>query len=84
MNKFRRILLFVLVLSIALIQPICSTMTAGAASDVTVNLASIKQVIRGFGTCTAWNNVLTDTEMNYLFKDMGLNILRLRIDPNKS
>jgi glucuronoarabinoxylan endo-1,4-beta-xylanase len=60
------------------------TQVSAAASPVSVNLANTRQVIRGFGTCTAWNNVLTDKEMDYLYKDMGLSILRLRIDPNKA
>ncbi|HEX3030071.1 MAG TPA: carbohydrate-binding protein, partial [Clostridia bacterium] len=55
-----------------------------AAGDATVNLANTKQIIRGFGTCTAWNGVLSDKEMDYLYKDMGLSILRQRIDPNKN
>ncbi|HEX9059695.1 MAG TPA: carbohydrate-binding protein [Clostridia bacterium] len=67
-------------LSMSFIIPI---QTNGATGDATVNLSSTKQIMRGFGTCTAWNGALSDKEMDILYKDMGLNILRLRIDPNK-
>ena len=71
----------VVAISVAFFNPV---KTDAATNGVTVDLSNTKQVIRGFGTSTAWKGALSDTDMNYLYKDMGLSILRLRIDPNKS
>jgi glucuronoarabinoxylan endo-1,4-beta-xylanase len=51
-----------------------------AASDVTVNLASTKQNIRGFGASSAWCGAIGDSVMNSLYGDLGYSILRLRIE----
>lgn len=72
---------FAVVLTMVFFNP---NHTKAASTDVTVDLSGTQQIIRGFGTCTAWNGALSDTDMNYLFTDMGLSILRVRIDPNGS
>jgi len=46
-----------------------------------------KQVIHGFGAASAWHGQLSDAEINAAFGNadstqMGLSILRVRIDPN--
>ncbi len=51
-----------------------------AASDVTVNLGSEKQEIRGFGASSAWCGTISDSVMNSLYGDLGYSILRLRIE----
>ncbi len=48
-----------------------------------------KQVIHGFGASSAWHGQLSDAEINAAFGNadstqMGLSILRVRIDPNPS
>nr|4FMV_A Chain A, Glucuronoarabinoxylan endo-1,4-beta-xylanase [Ruminiclostridium papyrosolvens DSM 2782] len=50
------------------------------ASDVTVNLGSTKQEIRGFGASSAWCGTISDYVMNSLYGDLGYSILRLRIE----
>lgn len=59
------------------------------AGTGTVNLANIKQTIQGFGASSAWQGAVSDAGMNSLFgnansNQIGLSILRLRIDPNKN
>jgi glucuronoarabinoxylan endo-1,4-beta-xylanase len=55
----------------------------------TIDFAKEKQVIDGFGASTAWHGQLSVNEANAAFKNennsqMGLSILRVRIDPNSS
>lgn len=55
-----------------------------AADGVTVDLADTKQIIRGFGAASAWCGAISNRNMDILFKDMGLSILRMRIGPNEN
>lgn len=55
----------------------------------TIDFAKEKQVIDGFGASTAWHGQLSVNEANAAFKNdnnsqLGLSILRVRIDPNSS
>jgi glucuronoarabinoxylan endo-1,4-beta-xylanase len=50
------------------------------AADVTVNVASTKQVIDGFGASSAWCGKIPDNVMNSLYGDLGYSILRVRIE----
>lgn len=78
-----------LVLFLLLIISVFPTghMPATAAGEVharvEVDLADTKQIIRGFGAASAWCGSISDTNMDILFKDMGLSILRVRIAPNE-
>ena len=59
---------------------------AGAQGTAFVNFGSAAQTIRGFGGATAWMPQLTSAEANALFSNgssqqLGLSILRVRIDP---
>lgn len=54
----------------------------GGNSTCTINLANLKQVIRGFGGSSAWHGQLTDADCDKLFTTLGLSILRVRIDPD--
>jgi len=53
---------------------------AANAADVTVNLASTKQEIDGFGASSAWCGTVPSSVMNVLYGDLGFSILRLRIE----
>jgi len=68
--------------STATLAVVSSTYTA------VVDFGSSKQTIRGFGGSTAWMPELSQTQMNTLFgtgKDqLGLSILRVRIDPSST
>lgn len=55
-----------------------------ATESVTVNLSDTKQIIRGFGASSAWCGTISNRNMDVLFKDMGLSILRVRIAPNEN
>lgn len=66
-------------------------MTSGYinAQVATINSASVRQIIDGFGAITAWHGQLSDAEANASFRNdnnnqLGLSILRVRIDPNAS
>jgi glucuronoarabinoxylan endo-1,4-beta-xylanase len=50
------------------------------AADATVNLATTKQLIRGFGASSAWCGTVSTSIMDSLFKDLGYSILRVRIE----
>jgi len=56
------------------------------AQVATVNLTSIKQYIDGFGASTAFHGQISQTEANAAFgngtNQLGLSILRVRIDPS--
>jgi glucuronoarabinoxylan endo-1,4-beta-xylanase len=59
------------------------------AQVATIDVAKVKQVIDGFGASTAWHGQLSVAEADAAFKNdnsnqMGLSILRVRIDPNSS
>ena len=59
---------------------------AGAQGTAFVNFGSAAQTIRGFGGATAWMPQLSSAEANALFSNgnsqqIGLSILRVRIDP---
>jgi glucuronoarabinoxylan endo-1,4-beta-xylanase len=56
--------------------------TAVSATATTINLASEKQVIRGFGAATVWQGLLTTNENDALWTTLGLSICRVRIDPS--
>lgn len=60
-----------------------------SAQVATIDVAKVKQVIDGFGASTAWHGQLSIAESDAAFKNdnseqMGLSILRVRIDPNSS
>jgi len=60
-----------------------------SAQFATIDVAKVKQVIDGFGASTAWHGQLTIEEADAAFKNdnseqMGLSILRVRIDPNSA
>ena len=62
---------------------VCGSACAGTAF---VNFGSAAQAIEGFGGATAWMPQLTSTQANALFSNgnnqqIGLSILRVRIDP---
>jgi glucuronoarabinoxylan endo-1,4-beta-xylanase len=56
------------------------------SAQVTVDFSKTHQVIDGFGGSSAWSGALSDATMDVLFKNgtgqLGLTILRLRIDPH--
>jgi glucuronoarabinoxylan endo-1,4-beta-xylanase len=58
------------------------------SATAAVNFSTTHQVIDGFGGSTAWSGALSDATMDALYKNgtgqIGLTILRSRIDPNKS
>jgi len=63
--------------------------TANAATTATVTFGSLAQSIRGFGGATAWEPELTAAQANALFSNatntqMGMSLLRVRIDPGGS
>lgn len=66
------------------------TFTTGTAPTnmATVDFGSSNQTIRGFGGSTAWMPEMSSAQANALFgdndNDVGLSILRVRIDPNGS
>ncbi len=60
-----------------------------AGAQTTVNFATTFQTIRGFGGAEAWMPQLTTAQLNALFGntgsgELGLSILRLRIDPSST
>lgn len=56
------------------------------SAQVTVDFSNTHQTIDGFGGCSAWSGALSDATMNALYGNgdgqLGLTILRLRIDPH--
>jgi len=71
----------------ALIALIASA--SACAGTAFVNFGSTAQTIEGFGGATAWMPTLTSTQANALFSNgsaqqIGLSILRVRIDPGGS
>lgn len=60
-----------------------------SAQVATIDVAKVKQVIDGFGACTAWHVQFTTAEADAAFKNenseqLGLSILRVRIAPTSS
>lgn len=60
-----------------------------AAQVANINAGNIKQYIDGFGASTAWHGQLTEKEADAAFSNdnnnqLGLSILRIRIDPNRN
>ncbi|WP_104993154.1 RICIN domain-containing protein, partial [Clostridium acetobutylicum] len=89
-NKIKKI-----VLSVVTFSMICLPFTDGftsikAASNVMVNLASKKQVIRGFGgmNSVAWAGDLTAAQRETAFgngnNQLGLSVVRIFVDDNKN
>ncbi|SFS04349.1 RICIN domain-containing protein, partial [Anaeromicropila populeti] len=76
--------------ALTLMSPVPTPANISAASDVTVNLSSEKQVIRGFGGMNhpTWIADLTETQRNTAFgngaNQLGFSILRIHVDENKS
>lgn len=64
-------------------MPIKAASNDPVSNNATINLSSKEQLIRGFGASSAWCGVLSDTCMDTLYKNAGLNILRVRIEPNE-
>lgn len=67
---------------------LCLTASAGAQTTDSINFSTTYQTIRGFGTSTAWQPVLSSAQANNLFGtgpgQVGLTILRSRIDPSST
>jgi len=91
------VLLFKLKKSISILLAILTALPliltpiqASAASDVTVNLSSEKQIIKGFGGINhpAWIGDLTSAQRDTAFgngqNQLGFSILRVYIDENKN
>lgn len=60
-----------------------------SAQVATIDVAQVKQVIDGFGACTAWHVQFTAAEADAAFNNenseqLGLSILRVRIAPTSS
>jgi glucuronoarabinoxylan endo-1,4-beta-xylanase len=58
-------------------------------AQIVIDAGKIKQRIDGFGASTAWHGMITTAEADAAFKNetnnqMGLSILRVRIDPSSS
>ena len=70
-------------ISISHVTAVCALTiwAAVSATASTINMASEKQVIRGFGASTAWQGLLTTNENDALWSTLGLSICRVRIDP---
>ena len=56
------------------------------SGTATIDFSKTHQIIDGFGGSSAWSGALSDATMDVLFKNgtgqLGLTILRLRIDPH--
>lgn len=80
------LLAFVTALSLAIVVPAPAKISA--SSDVIVNLASEKQLIRGFGGMNhpAWIGDLTSTQRDTAFgngqNQLGFSVLRIFVDPD--
>jgi len=72
--------------SAVLIGVMLVTSVVSKSQVVTIDAAKTKQYIDGFGACTAWSGRISETEANVAFgndnnSQLGLSILRVRIDP---
>src|SRR6202451_23188 len=67
---------------------LAAAMPAAAQNTATVNFGTTFQTIRGFGGATAWMPALTSTQADTLFgtgnNQLGLSLLRVRIDPSST
>ena len=83
MNKKTKISLLAFLISILALS---AHTTAQVAN---IDAGNVKQYIDGFGASTAWHGQLSDKEADAAFKNdndnqMGLSILRIRIDQNRN
>ena len=58
--------------------------TGAIATTCSVNVASDKQTIDGFGFSSAWSGALSDAKNAALYDTLGMSLLRIRIDPYKN
>lgn len=79
----RTILVLLLLVPVLLSGYLPATAAGEADGRVKVDLATTKQIIRGFGVASAWCGSISEPNMDILFKDMGLSILRVRIAPSE-
>ena len=80
LNKSRDLFLY-----LVLLIPIA----VSAQDTVVIDTSTTYQVIDGFGASTAWHGQISDTQADATFNNedrtqLGLSILRIRIDPNDS
>jgi glucuronoarabinoxylan endo-1,4-beta-xylanase len=71
----------------ALLVYILALSAPSTAQVANIDAGKVKQYIDGFGASSAWHGQLTDKEADAAFKNdndnqLGLSILRIRIDPN--
>jgi O-glycosyl hydrolase len=69
------------------LTPILAFSTPSSAQVANIDAGNVKQDIDGFGASTAWHGQLSDREADAAFRNdsvnqLGLSILRIRIDPN--
>ncbi len=90
MKKFKKILLMGVALSVVLTQLFSYKIPVEAASDVTVNLSSQKQLIKGFGGINhpTWAGDLTEAQRETAFGNgpgqLGFSVLRIHVDENRN
>jgi glucuronoarabinoxylan endo-1,4-beta-xylanase len=76
---------FAFVIALAVLA---TAISAAAQSTATIDFGTTFQTIRGYGGATAWMPALTSTQANTLFgtgsNQLGLSILRSRIDPSST
>ncbi len=58
-----------------------TTEAAGAAVTITVNPAVQYQLIQGWGACAGMSVVATDTRAQAAYRNLGMNLLRVAIEP---
>jgi glucuronoarabinoxylan endo-1,4-beta-xylanase len=67
-------------------HPLPSAAEGGFDPPARIDMARIGQSIDGFGACTAWHGAISDTVADAAFGNgadqMGLSLLRIRIDPS--
>lgn len=85
LKSIRKKLTFMLAISMGITMgtAISNPVKVKAASTVNVNVSAPKQRISGFGASSAWCGALSDSVMDTLYKDIGLSILRVRMEPNE-
>ncbi|PJI10446.1 MULTISPECIES: cellulose binding domain-containing protein [Clostridium] len=81
--KVKKLILSLMAVSMTCLSFAGKATSVKAASTATINVTSKDQVIRGFGASSAWCGALSDTCMDTLYKNAGLDIVRLRIAPNE-
>ena len=82
LKSIRKKLTFMLAISMGITMgtAISNPVKVKAASTVNVNVSAPKQRISGFGASSAWCGALSDSVMDTLYKDIGLSILRVRME----